>query len=431
MRSAWLAVLKVLGNPLVSIGGATVIAAGAIFGAYQLIQVPLAGSYVAAKEDSITAASSVEGVAKNGASTDLSFLRSGQVAAVPAAVGKHVATGAVLVVLAHADLDASLAGALANQEAANAKLAALQAGTRPEQLAINQTTLAQAATALFDASRSAQVNADDAVHNRADQLFSNPRTTSAQIAFPLPDVQLQNTLQAERVALEPVLSSWSTAVSSPSFSSGDPLAAASAAEANLHQVATFLDNMLTAVSETPPSASLSAATLSADETSINTARVNVASALSALTGAETALKSAQGTLTLAQAGATSNDINAAKAAADAAAAAAAAIRVQISQAALVAPFAGTITAVNAHLGQTLSPGAVVVSLTADLGTKESTLIVPASAVFTDGTTNFVYTKGASGKPMKTIITVGIEGQGETEITSGLTPGDQVMTFGTL
>lgn len=412
--------LKALMNPFVALGGATVIALILIFSALHSSSVTQSGQYVTAVMAPL--------VATGGSSSDLSFQVSGQVSSIPVSIGQKVRLGQSLVVLDRSALSAQRAGAAANLEAAQAKLAAIKTGTRPEQIAVDQTAVTQGQELLSDAVRSAYINADDAIHNKVDQLFTNPRNPAVAFSFTVPDQTLQSNVLAERVALEGMLTTWAAQVA---VSPSDPLSSAKAAQANLARVSAFLSDIAQVLAKVPSSSMLPLATLQGYQTSINAARLNVSGSVSAITSATTGLVSAQGALTLAQAGATSNDIAVAQAAVDAAQATLGGIDVSLRQAALTAPVAGTVTALNAHLGQTVSPGQIIASIQSSGGSSPSALVVPTSSVIKDAGQSFVYVKGDSATPTKTLVTTGlVSDAGMTEILSGLSAGQQVLAFGT-
>jgi len=420
MRARFISVFTFLSKPVVAIGGALIIAGVVVFLAWQSSTIAPSGQYTAAVMAPITA--------QGGASSELSFQVPGQVVATPVAIGQKVSEGATLAVLDQSSLLAARAGAAANLEAAQARLAALRAGTRPEQLAIDQTNVAQAANALTNALAAAYTNADDAVHAKADQLFTNPRNATAALTLLVADATLVNRIQTERVTLEPALASWDASLAS---AANDPESVVGSSEANIKTVTAFLNDLTVALAEASPSGSISAATIVGYQTSVNVGRLNMLGALSGLVTADTGYKAAQGALTLAQAGATQNDIDAQQAVVDAAQAALRGIDVTLRESTLTAPFAGTITAMNARLGQTVAPGQVLVSIESAGGSKASALVVPSSSVITDGNQAFVYVKDGSAAPAKTPVTTGlVSTSGMTEIVSGLTAGQEVLTFGT-
>ncbi|HVB20069.1 MAG TPA: biotin/lipoyl-binding protein [Candidatus Paceibacterota bacterium] len=420
MRERFIVVLSYLSKPVIALGGAVILAATAIGLAWQSGIVVPSGQYTAAVVAPITG--------QGGASSDLSFQVPGQVVAIPVTTGQKVSVGTTLVVLDQSALLATRAGAVANLEAAQANLAALEAGTRPEQLAIDQTAVTQAANALMTALTAAYTNADDAVHAKADQVFINPRNATAQLTILVPDAALVTRVQTERIALEPIFSSWSAVLASAAT---NPESAAAPSEANMKTITTFLNDLTIALAEALPGNSISTATITGYQTSVNTGRLNMLAALSNLVTADTAYKAAVGALTLAQAGATQNDLDAQKAVVDAAQAALRGVDVSLQESTLVAPLAGTITAMNARLGQTVAPGQILVSIESSGGSKPSALVVPTSSVIADGNQAFVYVKQGAGAPVETPVTTGlVSASGMTEIVSGLVAGQEVLTFGT-
>lgn len=510
MRQQFLAFLHVFSRPAVALGSAVVLAALIIGGTLYMTTVAPGGVYTRVTMAPITEAVDVSGPVQGAETTDLSFQIPGQVAAIPVSVGQRVYAGQTLVALAGGAQAAALLSARANLETASASLASLIAGTRAEQLAIDQNTVAQAQQALANATRSAYIAADTALHTNADQFFSNARTANPRLVIRVPNAALVDELQNERAALEPLFSTWSAAANA----SGDQATAAALSISNLSRVSAFLDHCAEALAETGSSATLPAATLAAYQSSIAAARTSVAGAASVLTGAQTALTNAQGALVLAQAGPTPQAIAVAEAQVHAAQAAVDAAQVSADESVITAPISGTITVQDAHLGQTVTPGVPLVSmigtgsfeakvpvsegdigkvkvgqsviatfdaypgvtfpatvtavdpaatlangiasyhvtatftkndsriasgLTAHLSittaSVQAALVVPASAVITNGSQQFVYRKGAKGA-VKTPVTTGIESlpaqagaAGMVQILSGLSAGDQVLSFG--
>lgn len=421
MPSRLHSVLHSITHPGIALPAALIIAGGIVAIALHSSSVVPTGNYTAAVYAPITAT--------GGTSSDLSFQVSGQIASISVVLGQKVAAGTPLVALDHSALSAQRAGAVANLEAAQAKLAAIKAGTRSEQIAVDETAVTQGEESLRDAVRSAYINADDAIHNKVDQIFNNPRTSSVEFAFTVPDQALQNSVLQERIALETMLSAWAGEVNASTFAASDPIADARTAQTRLAQVSAFLDDVAQVLVKTPSSATVPLATLQGYQSSVNTARLNVSGSLTAITSATTALQNAKGVLAIAQAGATVNDIAAAQAVVDAAQATLGGIDVSLRQTALTAPISGTITALNAHLGQTVTPGQIIVSIESSGGSSSHALVVPSSSVITDNGQSFVYVKSANA-PVKTPVTIGlISDTGMTEITSGLSDGEQVLTFG--
>lgn len=301
--------------------------------------------FITVTKGSITETVSVTGNTTPTKSVSLGFQNTGTIAYVGYGLGDPVYAGAVVAELNTANLSAALEQAKANLAVAKANLAALTAGTRPEQLAIDQS-------AVTNAIASAYAAADSAVHTSADQFFTNPRNAGAALTFTVPDATLANTVVQERIALEPMFSTWSAQITSPSLSTSDAMPAATQAVQNLTQISTFLNDAAAALSKT---GSLSATTLSSYQSSIASARTALSSALTALVGAK-------GTLALAQAGSTSQSIAAQQAQVAQAQAGVASAEANLAGAEIVAPISGIVTQLDAKLGQLATPGTPLVSI---------------------------------------------------------------------
>lgn len=491
MRERLIPFLTFISRPAIALTGALVLGGALVGFAWYATSVAPSGSFVPVVRGALHQEVDVTGVVKAAHSTDLAFQTSGRVADINVAVGDHVFAGQTLAALDRSSQAASVALARANLEVAEAKYAALSSGTRPEQLAIDETNVTQADIALASALAAAYTNADDAVHAKADQLFNNPRSSNVQLAITVPDATLTNRLQQERVALELLVTAWDSA---------------DTAEADLQTISAFLNDLTNALALAQSSGSLAPALLAGYQTSVNQGRVNVAAARSAVIAANTSFTAARGALALAEAGATQNDLDAQQAAVDAASAGLDAASAAASQAVIIAPVAGTITVQNADLGETVVPGVPLVSMVADgkyqadaqiseadiakvksgdavvatfaaypgatfaamvttvdvaassvsgiasypvtvtfaddarlrpglsaelrisTATEADALLVPTSAVITDGEQKFVYVQGAKGA-VRTPVTLGLAGATTTEIVSGLATGDRVLSFG--
>jgi HlyD family secretion protein len=506
MRERFISILTVLSKPAIALGGAFTIGAVIVGVTWYGATAPLSGTYTPVTSGSITQEVDVSATVKAAHSTDLSFQTSGRVAAINVAVGDHVNAYQTLVALDGSSQAAATALAKANLEAQQARLDALTSGTRPEQLAIDQTAVAQAKNALTSALQTAYSTAHTAVFGSADQVFSNATTPIATLTVLPPSATnpIVGMADSERVALNATFSAWQTALASPT---ADTEMLATLSENNLASVETFLNNVLTALSDGQELGSVGTSAFVTYQTSISGAQAGVSGALTALIAADSAYKAANGGLTLAQAGATANDIAAQKAAVDAAQASLQAAEAAASQAVIVAPVAGTITAQNADLGETVVPGVPLVSIIADgkyqadaqvseadiakvkandivqvtfaaypgatfdatvttvdpaasmdngvasygvtvtfvndddrlkpglsanlhiiTATTDNALLVPASAIITNGDQKFVYVKRAKGA-VQVPVTTGIESaNGMVQVTSGLSVGDNVLSI---
>jgi HlyD family secretion protein len=318
---------------------------------------------------------SVTGSVKPAQSIALSFEKGGTISMVGADVGKTVEKGAVLVSLNNADLMAQRAQAVAQVASAQARLDALLAGASPEDIAFDETKLAnangskdQAVLSVIDKIRSAQSSVSDAVYNTADQLFTNATSPNPQFNIQVTgNSQLAINLAFERLTLEQALSSWKDTVQKMNVTN-DVRAEVLTAKKTLTQVASFFDHLAEALNQTQTGA-VSQTMLNTYRSNIAAARANINAATTGLISAETSLQNAesavsvaQGQLTLDKAGARSEDLAAQKATVAQMQAAVAVIDAQISKTVLRAPIAGVITKQDAKVGQIASPNSVLVSL---------------------------------------------------------------------
>ena len=315
--------------------------------------------FVTVTKGTIIQTVSVTGNTTPTSSVSLGFQNTGTIAHVYRNLGDRVGAGEVIAELNTANLYAALEQAKASLAAEEANLSSLTAGTRPEQLTIDRNSVTQSEITLVNAITSAYAVSDSVIHASADQLFINPRNASAALSFIISDASLANTLAQERVAIEPMLTEWSSQIASPTFGSSDPHAVTLQAMQNLALVRSFLNDAAAALTK---SINLSAANLTSYESSISSARTSVAGALTTLTSAQTSLTSAEGALALSEAGSTSHSVAAQQAQVAQAQAGVTNALANLRNAKIIAPISGVITQQDAKLGQLASTGVQLVSI---------------------------------------------------------------------
>lgn len=312
---------------------------------------------------------------------DLSFQTGGKISYAGPNVGAHVAAGQRLAQLTGADANAALEQAQAAQAVQEANLASLRAGTRAEDIAVTQTTAAgaqasldQSKASVIAAAQDAYVKADDAVHNKADTFFTNPRSLSPSLVFSLSDQQLQLTVQTQRAQLESMFNDWqaylSALQSNPHDVDVDALAAKT--HANLSQTNQFLTQVALALTKAITTTAYSPSTIQTFQSNITSARTSLTGSTSALDAALVAEKNAQAGLATAQsqvalkqAGATPQALQAQEAQVAVARANVDAARAQLAKTVLSAPISGTITVNNARIGEIAAAGAPLISMISD------------------------------------------------------------------
>jgi len=242
---------------------------------------------------------------------DLEFSFSGIVERVFVKEGEQIKQGVPLMKLDTTDfeleiqtLEAQLAQAEAGLATQKAKLAELKRGTRLEEIRVQEVKVANAKTALEDAKKNlvdklqdAYTKSDDAVRNKVDQFFSNPRSQSPQLTFYPIDSQLETDLEGERMLIESILKSWRLSLDALGTNS-DLASYLDTAKKNLNQTKSFLDKAALAVNGLTSHSTLSQSTIDTWKADVSTGRTNVNTALNNLTAADEKLKIAESNLKL-------------------------------------------------------------------------------------------------------------------------------------
>jgi HlyD family secretion protein len=346
---------------------------------------------------------SVTGRVEPAEDVTLAFEKSGRVSKVYKNVGDTVKAGDVLAVLDNSDSSVDLEQALAALKGAEAqlkqfeaalatqraKLDELKKGTRPETIEIYRSRVSNAEVAVLEAEKSlkdkigdAYTKSDDAIRNKVDQFFSNPRGFNPQLNFILTDSALKWDIENGRGQIEKTLVLW--AVSLEGFSGSFDLDKYRIeANANLSSIKSFLDKVSLAVNSLTPSGTLTQTTIDTWRANVSTARANINLAITALVAAEekyntsvTSLNLAKNELSLQEAGATAEQIAAQEAAVKQAEANAdsqraqimqaqakvSSVQVQLNKGILRSPIDGVITKQDAKNGQMVTANVVLVSV---------------------------------------------------------------------
>lgn len=293
---------------------------------------------------------------------DLGFAESGRIAGVYAKVGQKVYTGTVLANTENGDLVATLTKAKAD-------LDALLSGTRPEEIAVASVSVANAEAVLIDAIKSAYTASDDAVRNKADSFFTNPRS-DPKLSFIVSNASLKSAIESDRAVVESSLLEWS--LLNKNLTTANAANSAKQAQSYLMQVTTLLADANTALNQGVPDSTTTATTLSSYATTLATARISVNSAVASLTNAMSALDSALKNLALKQAGSTSDVIVAQRAVVANAQSA-------LAKTYVVAPFGGVVTKMDAKVGAAASPTESLISIQSD-GIFQIETFVPEVAI---------------------------------------------------
>ena len=308
-------------------------------------------------------------------SATLAFEKGGKIKKIYTDVGKQVFVGQVLAETDNAELGAGILDAQANLAAENAKLAELRRGSRPEELQVSETTVANAKISKTDADQNlrdkigdAYTKADDAIRNQVDQFMSNPRTPTPQLNFVVADDQLRIDIVQKRYAIELLFSPWQKDISTLG-TAGDPKQSGELSQNILTTIKGFLDKIALAVNALTPSGTISQTTIDGYKGSIATARSNINTAIVNLTAAEEKFSAAesnlllaQNQLTLKQSGAGEEELAGEEARVKQAEAKVETARAQFEKTILRSPIDGIVTKKDAKEGEIVAPNALVVSV---------------------------------------------------------------------
>ncbi len=331
--------------------------------------------FVIAARGEIIQEVSVTGSVKPAEAVDLSFENSGKVVNIYADVGDKVTAGELLATIDNTDISAQLVQAEADVRVQQAKLDELRAGTREEEIKVQEIKVQNAETAIEEAEKNlidkiqdAYTKSDDALRNKIDQTFENPVIPLPQINFSINDSQLESDIEWQRIVIEDLLNAWGKSLAQLTVSS-DLSSYLQNAKNNLNQVKSFLDKVALAINKAPTGAGTSQSTLDAWKVDAASARTNVNTAISNVLSAEENLNTAQSNFSLAsqelvlkKAGATSEQIQAQEAQVEKARANVLNYRAQLDKTIIRSPINGIVTKQNAKVGEIVAANTNVISV---------------------------------------------------------------------
>lgn len=286
---------------------------------------------------------------------DLAFKSSGIVGAVYKKVGDRVSAGEPIVALEAAAVSADFTGAQADLAAALAEEAKAGVGTASGVAGARR----EAAQDIFDA----YAVTDDAIHNKVDQLFENPRSPNPEILFLFDDYQLRNKINADRVLVESILADFARSVNGDIEYSE---ALVSKSRAQLSTISTFIADVARAVNDFEAGGTYTQAVVDDYKADIASARTAVNSALSSIVAAEASVN----------ASATAVPVQSARVAA--ARAAVERLSANLGDSVIRAPFSGIVSKQDAKVGAAASQGTALVSIMS--GTYEIEALVPEVSI---------------------------------------------------
>lgn len=201
---------------------------------------------------------------------------SGRVTAVNVAIGDRVSAGTVLASIENSRERAALLQAEGAYESAQAGSAQASIG------------LKEAEVGAQNANRSAHTVGDDAIHNLADELFSNPDSSTPGIRLDAKGAAVR--LNNERVAIGDMLDLWHNETQNMT---GDPLDTINDAEEALTRISNFVNDLSLLVSDQDANAVFTPEVLAGYKSRFLMTRSSIDGSLSALSGARNALLTAR------------------------------------------------------------------------------------------------------------------------------------------
>ena len=317
---------------------------------------PVATAPVAARSGGVTASGELIPVQK----AVLSFPTTGRIQTIAGAVGEQVVAGGVVMVLEHAAAQAAVTQAQATLFQAQAHLAELTAGPRPQEIAIAQANLetmqAQLAQ-LTEPTRAEEVaaaRAEVAAAQAALQQLSNGPREEERIAALATLSNAKAALQRAQSAYNKV--SWANDIGARPESQQLQEATNNYEAAQARYDALFAS---------PAVDQAAAARAQVQQAQATLERLLKPGSASAIAAAEAQVRSAQANLELLTATARDETVAASAAAVTAAEATLQQAEATLADLTLRAPFTGTITVVPVNVGEMVQPGQAVLTL-ADL-----------------------------------------------------------------
>ena len=217
---------------------------------------------------------------------------SGKVIGVYAEVGDSVQAGRIIAEIENSSQNAAVLSAQGAVEAAEAALVKVQQGSRTQQISILELKLQQADD-LLEETKQATINTlrsefatvDDAIRNKVDQFFNNPRSTDPQLSFTTIDFQLEVDIEFGRLAVGQMLSLWSNELNNITIE-GDLFVSLEDAKQNMIIARDFLNDIALAVNSLAPSTNISQTTVDAWKTAALTSRTNINTSISDISSAK-------------------------------------------------------------------------------------------------------------------------------------------------
>lgn len=293
----------------------------------------------------------------------LGFESGGKVARIPVTIGSKVRAGQVLASVSSGDLYATVLDRQAKLQAARARLAILERGTRAEELEITNTTYEQARASFISTISNSYITADDVLRDKIDPLFDNA-TGPNPTMIPFGEGRIEGELEDIRVEVGRMMDDWEKSIERMETEGYDQAYVVEARN-NLKTMQDFLNRLADATGRFGESSNYTATEAASYASNISTGRSSINSLISSLNSAEQTFKRAEGDLKLDNAGASSEDLEIELANVKSAQASLMQAQVELGKTSIVAPFSGTVTKLDLKVGEIVSGNTPVISMISD------------------------------------------------------------------
>lgn len=362
--------MKYLKQPFLYIGGIIIIALAVLFFS-TLSPRSEPENLVTVAKGNIKQEVLLTGIVKPARFAELSFDRTGVLMFLPVTVSSTVRAGAILAVLKNETENAAVAEARAARAGAEARLAQVLRGARPEELRVKEAAKTERETALKNLTEKSAAliadayNASDEALNRyADPLFSNDDSAAARLTFSSGNQNGVYEAEYKRIVAGTHLKALRARVTG--YDGGTAEAALAETLLNLRDILALfltLDTVLT------DGSGLAGSTLANYKERIASARGKVVSAqtatqnhLNGLRESAAALQTAESELALSAASATAEETREAEEELAQASAQLRFAEAALEKTVLRAPFGGRITSRNGSAGETVTSREILVTL---------------------------------------------------------------------
>ncbi|MBI2024460.1 efflux RND transporter periplasmic adaptor subunit [Candidatus Giovannonibacteria bacterium] len=294
---------------------------------------------------------------------DLGFDKGGRVTKVNTSIGSRVSAGKILVELYNADIASQLKEAEADLKRENAQLDKLRKGPKEEDIKVSEAKVDDATQNLIDKIEDSFTKADDAIGNKIDIIFSNPRSSSPQLIFTT-SPQLESDLESGRILLESRFKSWVFSLSLLKDDS-NPYPFAGETSENLKNIKSYLDVVALTVNGLEAHSGLTQTSIDTYKSNVSTARTNINTAINNVSSAVSDLKISERELSSVRAGSTEEEIKVQEANVEKAEANLNNLRSQFSKTRLSSPISGVVSRQDAKVGEIVSASNSIVSVISD------------------------------------------------------------------